>query len=216
MPTYLTRNRSLKDVGDITDEDNIKLFIAPGTEFAIKKRAVLVTCPVGTECHDINLAKIKAYKLEDDVELVVPSSLFELQNSLERAYLDERPWLGYMWGPSRLSEELDLTILKEPDYSEECWATTKGCAYPTADVLVAVNPIMLNIAPDVVEFLRNWDFTARRQALSEKWMTKNNATEDETAVFFLKTWPSFWTEWVPEDVAQRVQAVITQNTGSGG
>ena len=173
VPTYLithpklTRSNDLKDVIDIIDEDNIRFFVPPGTGVGIDIKAVLVTCPVGTECHDINLAKLKAYNLEDDVELVVPSSLFALQDSLERAYSEERAWLGYMWGPSRLSE-LDLTILKEPDYSEECWATTKGCAYPTADVLVAVNPIMLNIAPDVVEFLRNWDFTTRRQTLTEK------------------------------------------------
>ena len=84
------------------------------------------------------------------------------------------------------------------------------------DVLVAVNPAMLNIAPDVVEFLRNWDFTARRQTVTEKWMHDNNATTDETAVFFLKTWPAVWTEWVPEDVAQRVQAAIAQKMDSAG
>jgi len=214
VPTYLTRHNSLEHIRDITDEDNITLFIAPGTEFDIPKKAVLVTCPVGTECHDINLAKIKAYKLEEELELVVPSSFFELEKSLESAYSDQKPWLGYMWGPSRLSQELDLTILVEPEYSEDCWATTKGCAYPTATVLVAVNPSMLHIAPDVVEFLRKWDFTARRQTLTESWMHNNNATLDETAVFFLDTWPAVWTEWVPEDVAQLIQKAIA-DMGSG-
>ena len=193
VPTYLTRHNLLKDIGDINDEDIISLFLAPGTEFDREKKAVLVTCPVGTECHDINLAKIKAYKLEPDVELVAPSSFFALEDSLERAYADGRPWLGYMWGPSRLSEELDLTILKEPEFSDECWATTKGCAYPTARVLIAVHPSMLTIAPDVVEFLRRWDFTARRLILSERWMDDHDAAVEETAIFFLKTWPADWT-----------------------
>ncbi|MFB3097342.1 MAG: glycine betaine ABC transporter substrate-binding protein [Dehalococcoidia bacterium] len=216
VPTYLTRRNALVDVGDITDEDTIRLFVAPGKELEREKKAVFVNCPVGTECHDINLAKLKAYKLEDDVEIIVPASFAALQDSLERAYLDRRSWLGYMFGPSRLSEELDLTILKEPEYSEQCWATTKGCAYPTARVLVAVHPSMLEIAPDVVRFLRKWDFTARRLIGSEKWMEDNNATVEETAIFFLKTWPSNWTKWVPNDVAQRVQAALREEVGPSG
>lgn len=210
VPTYLTKSRSLESLQDVVDEDYIDLFIAPGTEFTIKKKAVLVTCPVGTECHAINQAKIKAYKMEDAVEFMVPASMIALQDSLEAAYADQKPWLGYMFGPSRLSEELDLTILKEPAYSEECWATTKGCAYPPTRVLVAVHPSMLGIAPDVVEFLRRWDFTAKRLILSEKWMERNNATVEDTAVYFLKTWPSDWTRWVPEDVAKLVKAALAE------
>ena len=118
---------------------------------------------------------------------------------------------GNMWGPSRLTGELNLTVLKEPEYSEECWATTKACAYPTAQVLVAVHPSMLSLAPDVVEFLRRWDFTARRQSVTEKWMNDNDATVDEAAVYFLETWPSVWTRWVPEEVAQRVQEAAARS-----
>jgi len=216
VPTYLTYRSTVEHVRDINDEDYIDLFVAPGKIFERPKKAVFVTCPVVTECHDINLAKLKAYKLENDVEIIVPASFAALQESLERAYLDRRSWLGYMFGPSRLSEELDLTILKEPEYSEQCWATTKGCAYPTARVLVAVHPSMVEIAPDVVEFLRSWDFTARRLIGSEKWMEDNNANVEETAIFFLKTWPSNWTKWVPDDVAQRVQAALREEMGPSG
>ncbi len=216
VPTYLTYRSAIGHVRDITDEDFIDLFVDPGREFRLEKKAVFVNCPVGTECHDINLAKLKAYKLEDDVEIIVPASFAALQDSLERAYLDKKPWLGYMWGPSRLSEELDLTILREPDYNEGCWATTKGCAYPTARVLVAVHPSMLEIAPDVVRFLRRWDFTSRRLIGSERWMKDNKANVEETAIFFLKTYPSNWTRWVPDDVAQRVKAALREEMGLSG
>ena len=215
IPTYMTKyNSGLQDVVDVNHEDYIDSFVAPGKEFETEKKAVFVTCPVDTECHDINLAKLKAYKLEDHVEIIVPASLAALQDSLERAYLDEKPWLGYMWGPTRLSEELDLTILREPDYNEECWATTKGCAYPTAQVLVAVHPSMLSVAPEVVEFLRKWDFTAKRQTGTEKWMNENNATVEEAAIHFLNTWPGVWTAWVPEEVAQRVLRTIAEEIDS--
>ncbi len=117
-------------------------------------------------------------------------------------------------GAFSLSEELDLTILREPDYNEECWATTKGCAYPTAQVLVAVHPSMLSVAPEVVEFLRKWDFTAKRQTGTEKWMNENNATVEEAAIHFLNTWPGVWTAWVPEEVAQRVLRTIAEEIDS--
>ena len=67
---------------------------------------------------------------------------------------------------------------------------------------------MLEIAPDVVRFLRRWDFTARRLIGSVKWMEDNNANAEETAIFFLKTWPSNWTKWVPQDVDERVHAAL--------
>ena len=213
VPTYILRRNPLMDVGDITDEDFIHLFVAPGKELEREPKAVFMTCPVDTECHDINLAKLKAYKIADDLEIIVPTSLAALQDSLERAYKDQRPWVGYMWGPSRLSQDLDLTILSEPNYSQQCWTTTKRCAYPTANVFVAVNPSMLGIAPEVVEFLRSWDFSARRQIQAEKWMNNNNATAEETAVFFLRSWSSLWSKWVPEDVAQRVRAAMAQEAG---
>lgn len=216
VPSYVAKDRPLLHLQDIAEEDYIDLFVDPDKRFEPEKKAVLVTCPIGTECHEINQAKMKAYKLEDDVELVVPASLFALEDSLERAYAEGRPWLGYMYGPSRLSEELELTVLREPEYTDECWATTKGCAYPTARILIAVHPSMVTIAPDVVEFLLKWDFTARRLILSQKWMGDNNANEEQTAVFFLKTWPADWVRWVPEDVAQRVQSALADEMGPAG
>ena len=70
------------------------------------------------------------------------------------------------------------------------------------------------MAPDLAVFLRKWDFTARRQIGTEKWMKSNNATADEAAVSFLNAWPSIWTKWVPEEVAQRVLRTIAQEIDS--
>ncbi len=209
VPTYMLNPFSnFYDVRQLPER--LDEFVPIGER--LKKRTfekvAFVTCPIDTECYTINQAKIEAYELENHVEVVVPSSLSALQESLELAYSNGEPWLGYMWGPSRLSVELDLTILEEPEYTEDCWATTKGCAYPTAQVLVAVHPSMLSIAPEVVEFLRKWDFTARRQTKTEKWMHDNDATTEEAAAFFLNTSATVWTEWVPEKVAQRVQVVL--------
>jgi len=216
VPTYLLNFSALRDVREIPDQLDTFVPLEKRTKKYTLEKVTLVTCPFDTECHKINQAKIQAYGLEGYVEVVVPSTLSALQESLEKAYSNKEPWLGYMWGPSRLSNELDLTILEEPEYTKECWAATKGCAYPTAQVLVAVHPSMLSIAPEVVEFLRKWDFTARRQTGTELWMSNNDATTEEAALYFLNARPTVWTEWVPEDVAKRVKKAVALEIGSAG
>ena len=46
-----------------------------------------------------------------------------------------------------------------------------------------------------------------------KWLSDHDATEEDAAIFFLKTWRSDWTRWVPEDVAQRVQGALAEEIG---
>ena len=82
-----------------------------------------------------------------------------------------------------------------------------GCAYPTSRVLMAVHPSMITRAPEVVEFLRKWEFKADSQVAAEGWMAENKAAVDEAAIWFLKN-DDVWTGWVPEDVKSKVQEAL--------
>ena len=53
---------------------------------------------------------------------------------------------------------LDLVRLEEPAYSDQCWFTTKACAYEDATILIGANSDLPGQARGVVEFLRQWDF----------------------------------------------------------
>ncbi len=64
-------------------------------------------------------------------------------------------------------------------------------------------------APEVAEFLRKWDFAADSQVAAEAWMADNDATVDEAAIWFLRN-DKVWTEWVPSEVAENVNAALSE------
>ena len=201
VPTYVVeQNPDLKSVEDLHQFKD--LFVTPES----RGKARLVSCVVGWECEQVNADKVKAYGLDEVIELVPPGSATALFADLGGAYEKQDPWLGYMWGPTKLAAELDLTILDEPECPVGAGPET-GCAFPTARVLIAVNPSLITQSPEVVEFLRKWDFAADSQVAAESWMADNYATVDEAAIWFLQN-DKVWTQWVPSDVAGNVNAAL--------
>ena len=94
-------------------------------------KAVLVSCLVRWQCSKTNEAQVIAYGLDDVIELRNPPSAAALDASLLNAYEKGDPWLGYTWEARRITMELDLTRLVEP----ECVAEQEpadGCVYPDA------------------------------------------------------------------------------------
>ena len=205
IPTYVAEaNPGLKTVADLLKPEYMDLFVTADS----RGKARLVTCVPGWECEKTNANKIVAYGLEDVIDLRNPGSGAGLFADLEGAYQRGDNWLGYLWGPTKPAAELDLTLLEEPEYSDACWADDQGCAYPSASVLVAVHSSLPARAPDVVEFLRNWDFAAGAQVAAEIWMGENNETVDTAALWYLANQQDIWTQMVPADVAAKVIAAL--------
>ena len=203
VPTYVIEaNPGLVSVTDLPEHKD--LFVTPES----RGKARLVTCIPGWECEKVNANKVVAYGLEDVVELANPGSGAGLFADLEGAYQRGDPWIGYLWGPTKPAAELDLTVLEEPPYSDACWDGDQGCEYPTAEVLIAVHSSLPARAPDVVEFLRSWDFTAAAQVSAEGWMADNNETVDAAALWYLQNQESVWSQYVPADVAAKVKAAL--------
>ena len=98
--------------------------------------------------------------MSEHVEVVNPGDGAALNADLYGAYEREEPWLGYQWGTNDPALKLDLVRLEEPAYSDECWFTTKACAYEDATILIAVYPDLPGRAPDVLEMLRKWTSTS--------------------------------------------------------
>ena len=59
----------------------------------------------------------------------------------------------------------------------------------------------------MAEFLRKWDFAADSQVAAEGWMSANDATLDDAAIWFLQN-DDIWTQWAPPDVAEKVKAAL--------
>ncbi len=209
IPAYLQEEYpDLDSVEDLKEEKFKALFRT--TETGDKAR--LVSCVIGWACEEVNAAQIEAYGLSDHVEIINPGDGAALNADLYGAYERREPWLGYQWGTNDPSLVLDLVRLKEPEYSDECWFTTKACAYEDATILIAVHPDVLGNAPDVVDMLRAWGLNIEVYSAIAQWQRENaDASTNDAALWWLKSNPGIWTAWVTADAAATIQAALDAN-----
>ncbi len=209
IPAYLQEEYpELDSVVDLKEEKYKALFRT--TETGDKAR--LVSCVIGWACEEVNAAQIEAYGLSDHVEIINPGDGAALNADLYGAYERREPWLGYQWGTNDPSLVLDLVRLKEPAYTDECWFTTKACAYEDATILIAVHPDVLTGAPDVVEMLRAWGLNIEVYSTIAQWQRENaDASANDAALWWLKSNAGTWNGWVTAAAAADIQSALDAN-----
>ena len=214
IPRYLQEQYpDLDSVEDLKDDQFKALFATAETG----GKALLVSCVIGWACEEVNAAQIEGYGLADHVHVLNPGDGAAANASLYGAYEREEPWLGYQWGTNDPALVLDLTTLEEPPYSDECWFTTKACAYEDASILIAVHPDLTTRAPDVVAMLRNWDFNISVYGTVAAWQRDNSdATPEDAALWWLKGNADTWGSWVTPDAKAGIQAALDANETPDG
>lgn len=210
IPRYVQEaHPDLDSVEDLKEDRFKELFATPETG----GKARLVSCVIGWACEEVNAKQIEGYGLSDHVHIVNPGDGAAGNADLYGAYERQEPWLGYQWGTNDPVVGLDLVTLDEPEYSDECWFTTKACGYELATILIAVHPDLLTQAPDVIEFLRAWDMNIERYDAVGKWRQANpDADINDTALWWLNNNVEIWSAWVTEEAADAVQEALDENT----
>ena len=206
IPKYLQEQYpELDSVEDLKDQQYKDLFKTAETG----DKARLVSCVIGWACEEVNAKQIAGYDLSDHVEIINPGDGAALNADLYGAYERQEPWLGYQWGTNDPALQLDLVRLEEPAYSDQCWFTTKACAYEDATILIAVAPDLPGRAPEVINMLRNWDFNIEIYKAVVRWGAENpDADTNATALWWLNSNESIWTGWVTEEAASNVKAAL--------
>ena len=214
IPAYLQEQYpDLDSVEDLKEQQYKDLFKTAETG----DKARLVSCVIGWACEEVNAKQIEGYGLDDHVHIVNPGDGSALNADINGAYEREEPWLGYQWGTNDPALKLDLVRLEEPAYSDECWFTTKACAYEDATILIAVNPDLPAAAPDVIEMLRKWDFNIGIYKAVVRWRDGNpDATDSDTALWWLNSNESVWSGWVSSEAAEGVKASLAANETPDG
>ena len=209
IPAYLQEQYpELDSVDDLTDPQYKELFATAETG----DKARLVSCVIGWSCEDVNAKQIAGYGLSEHVEVVNPGDGAALNADLYGAYEREEPWLGYQWGTNDPALKLDLVRLEEPSYTAECWLTTKACAYEDATILIAVNPTVTRIAPDVVDMLRKWDFNIEVFKTVIAWQDENpSADTHDAAIWWLNSNKNVWRNWVTVEAANGINEALSNN-----
>lgn len=166
--------------------------------------------PSGWEVDNILRQKFDTYNLDETFNYFSPGSSAGLAASLGTSYENGDAWVGYYWEPEWVMAKYDLTLLEDEPFSEELWSEEAGYAseWPSVDVTIAVNKSMEEKAPDVVEFLSNYRTSKELTNDALLYMQENDASADETALWFLKENQELWEEWAPEEIIEKVKAAI--------
>ncbi len=214
IPAYLQEQYpELDSVEDLKDPAYKDLFDTAETG----DKARLVSCVIGWACEVVNAKQVTGYGLDDHVEVINPGDGAAMNADLYAAYDKQEPWLGYQWGTNDPALKLDLVRLEEPAYSNECWFTTKACAYEDATILIAVNPNLPGRAPDVIEMLRNWDFNINIYKAVVQWQDANpDADTKATALWWLSSNSDVWGGWVTDEAQASIQAALAAGEAADG
>jgi ABC-type proline/glycine betaine transport system substrate-binding protein len=166
-------------------------------------------CIIGWQCELVNNNKFEAYELDTFYTNFKPGTAAALASSLAAAYEKGEPWLGYYWGPTWVLGEFDMIALEEPAYTDECWQSDQGCAFPTSIVNVSVSKEFAdNASQEMLDFLEAYEMDSLLVSGLLAFMRTNDAEASDAALEFLKNETDVWTSWVSEEVAERVLASL--------
>ena len=214
IPRYLQEQYpDLDSVDDLKDDQFKELFATAETG----GKARLVSCVIGWACEEVNAKQIEGYELSDHVHVINPGDGAAANADLYGAYERQEPWLGYQWGTNDPALLLDLVRLQEPEYTDECWFTTKACAYEDATILIAVHPDLTTEAPDIVAMLRKWDFNIDIYKAVANWQNDNDgAGANDAALWWLNNNEAVWSAWVTAEAAEAVKEALAENKTPAG
>jgi len=206
IPAYIAEQHpDLKTPQDLMKPEFQELFATDDS----RGKARLVACVPGWSCELVNDEQIETYGLTDSLYVIKPGSQDAMFAELFGAYEKQEPWLGYMWGTGDPALKLDLVLLEEEPYTQECWDSGKACHFDESLVLIAVNPSLLPRAPEVIGFLQNWEFSIPVYKPVFQWIDSNpEATRAEAAIWWLENNQDLWSDWVTDEAAASVMAAL--------
>ena len=166
--------------------------------------------PPGWNVDQIMQAKVQTYGLDETFNYFSPGSDTALSASLAGAAEKDEPWIGYYWEPTWVLGKYDMTLLKEEPYDEEKWNNGYGSSFPPMPVTITVYKDLENEAPAVVEFLSNYKTSSQITNKVLAYMQENDEITEDAALWFLDEYKDLWTQWVPEDVVEKVNTALNQ------
>ena len=231
VPAYVVKcdpDRSIAPMApDLKSVEDLKRYATLFADPEEPGKGLLLNCITGWDCANVNRVKLHAYGLADLYNVQEPGSSGALDAAIAGAYQRGQPLLTYYWEPTWLMGALDMILLEEPPYTEECWALVRqgvageipldqtppeaGCAFEDAPVIKGVHPSLKERAPEVVAFLEKMMIPTATLNQIANYMEENEAEADEAALWFFANYPALWRAWLPDDVAERVEEALTES-----
>ena len=174
-------------------------------------------CPAGWACDVVNLNNLRALDAEGaGLERFQHGSGETLAAAIAAAYQNEEPWFGYYWAPTSVLGQYPMVQVEVAAFDQErhtcnadpdC-ATPEVSAYPTAKVVTAVAPSLLEREPELAEFLRKMAFTNEQMGEVLAWQDANGASYEEAAVYFLQNNTDVWADWLNDGAREKLSELL--------
>ncbi|MBI9050444.1 MAG: hypothetical protein JEZ00_13565 [Anaerolineaceae bacterium] len=209
------------DLKSIDDLVNYKELFADPED---PDKGLLVNCIIGWQCQSINQVKVHAYGLQDDFNLLEPGAAAALDAAIAGAYKKGDPILSYYWEPTWLIGLYDMVQIEEPTYSDECWAemikvhegevdledtpAEAGCAYESVGIPKSVHASLAERAPEITAFLEKMNVGTDALNKTAAYMTSEESSAEEAAIWYLNTYPEKWNTWVTEEAKANIESAL--------
>ncbi|KGJ03108.1 glycine betaine/proline transport system substrate-binding protein [Paracoccus halophilus] len=213
IPTWLAEKEGIRTLEDALARP--ELF--PGAEDSSK--GAWFGCPSGWACQLINKNQYMGAKADEKgFELVDTGSAAGLDGSIARAFNRQEGWLGYYWAPTAILGKYDMTRLDlQAEFDRERWdkcIVQADCLdpqvteWPVSDVYTAVTREFSEKAGPAMDYVKARAWTNDTVNAMLSWMSENQASNEDGAYRFLETQEELWTQWVPDEVAEKVRSAL--------
>ena len=194
---------------------NAKLFEHPEDD----EKFAFYGCPAGWTCQITSGHLFNALKLEDhNFEMIDPGSGAALTGTIAKAYERNKAWFGYYWSPTPVLGKYEMVKVdfgSGTDIEEFRNCTTqpdcespKVTMFPAAPVHTVTTESFATSQPIAYQYFQKRGFTNEKMSELLAWMEDNQADAEEAMYHFLETSPDVWHNWVPQDVAEKVQQAL--------
>ena len=180
-----------------------------------------VICPEGWSCKQTNLNLFKAFDMESKGwKVLEPGSATGLNAHWEGSVSKGKGAFGYYWTPTVFVGRLGLVgplpsevgfagndnwtkcIASQTD--EEC-ANPQATQWPQSETATIVTP---GLDQAVIDYVSARSLEGSFTTTMLVWMDDNQATAEDSALYFLNTYPEIWTKWVSPKAAKKVKASL--------
>ena len=209
IPRYLQESHDIYTLQDLLDHK--ELFEHPEAE---GDRGLIYGGPEGWAATNFLLTKFENDEhypeFAENWEFFPMGSTAALNSTLQDAYENEEPWVGYHWAPTWPHAVMDLVRLEdELDYDPDLHETHAVGDLPAGEVTVVWTDGFDEMYPEVAEFIGNYQTSTDITSEMIFQMVDNEDWEErDAAIWFLQNHEDVWTEWIPEDIADNVRAAL--------
>ncbi len=158
----------------------------------------------GWQIDEVMRRKVAFYGLDEMYNYIDPGSDPALAAAIAGAYERGEPIVAYYWEPAWITGKYDLVLLEDAPYDPDLYLLGQ-CECPSIRLTVAVNPDFHQQNPEYSEFLGKYQTSSQLTSEALAYISENDASYRDAAVWFLKTHDELLDQWLPEDKAALVR-----------